>query len=403
MQPTATVEPTAEPTAAPTAEAVAPQPKLDLADATKKYITGSAAAWAAKDPKKNSALYADGAVVAIPGPKGWEEVKATDMEKSLAGYFTAFSDLKMTYTRVVARGDMAVAEWVFTGTNDGDMMGQKATKKKVGYKGASVIWFANDGRVKRENVYFDMGTMMGQLGMGPKGQKVRPVEATPSAATEFLIAKDGEAATDALAKSWFATSMKSDGKALAALATDDIVMSAQYMPADIKGKAALEKNVAEGGKAFVDQKADVTGCVPVGDLTACEYTWTATWKGPAMGMKPTGKTGTVHSLAVVKTKDGKVAMATEFANGTEFAGSFGLMDEKAGGKPGAEPKGGAGGAGGAPAQAGAGAPKAGGTAAPSGGAAPASTAPKTSGGAAPASTTPSKPAGTAAPASTGKK
>ncbi len=218
-----------------------------------------------------------------------------------------------------------------------------------------VLWFANDGRVKREHVYFDMGTMMGQLGVGPKGAPVRPVEATPTAPTEMIIAKDGEAATDATAKSWFALAAKGDAKAVGAAATDDVVVSTQYMPADTKGKKALEKDVAEGAKAFVDQKMDVTTCVPVADVTACEYTWTATWKGPAMGMKPTGKTGTVHSVEIIKAKDGKVAATTAYANGAEFAASFGLMDEKPKGDPKAAPAG----AGSAPAAAGTAAPKAG--------------------------------------------
>jgi steroid delta-isomerase-like uncharacterized protein len=330
---------TAEATAAPTAAPAAPEPKLVLADAVKKYVTESSAAWAARDAKKHTALYAPDGIVAHPGAKGLEEAKATDMERSLAGYFGAFSDAKLVYTRVVGRGDMAVAEWVFTGTNDGEMMGQKPTKKKTGYRGVSVMWFANDGRVKREHVYFDMGTMMGQLGVGPKGAPVRPVEATPTAPTEMIIAKDGEAATDATARSWFALAAKGDAKAMSAAVTDDVVVSTQYMPADTKGKKALEKDVTDGAKAFVDQKMDVTTCVPVGDVTACEYTWTATWKGPAMGMKPTGKTGTVHSVEIVKAKDGKVAMTTAYANGAEFAASFGLMDDKAGApKPGADAK-----------------------------------------------------------------
>ncbi|NUP13249.1 MAG: SnoaL-like domain-containing protein [Polyangiaceae bacterium] len=324
---------TAEPAATQTPATSAPEVKVSLEDAAKKYVAESSAAWAAKDAKKQTALYTPDAVVALPGPKGLEEAKATDMEKGLASYFTAFPDLKLTYTRVVGKGNLAVAEWVFTGTNKGEHMGKPATNKKVGYRGASVLTFAPDGRVKHETVYFDMGTMMGQLGLGPKGAPVRPVEATPTAAPELMFAKDGESPNEAVARSWFSTSEKGDAKALMALASDDIVVSNQYMPADTKGKKALEKETAEGSKAFTDQKTSVVVCVPAGDLVACEYSWQATWKGPAMGMKPTGKTGNVHSLEVLRVKDGKVAQTTAYANGVEFASSFGLMDEKPAGAP----------------------------------------------------------------------
>ncbi|MBK8943440.1 MAG: ester cyclase [Polyangiaceae bacterium] len=346
-EPTATAVPTMTsdaPPQTPTATATAttaappaPAPKLDLEAAVKKYVDESAAAWAGKDAPKLTALYAaDGAMV-MHGPRGTHEAKPADAEKQLAGYFAAFPDAKVTYTRVVAQGSMAVAEWVFTGTHKADFMGQKATNKKTGYKGVSVVVFSNDGKVKRDTAYFDAGTMMGQLGLGPKGQPVRPVEATPTVPAVMMISKASDApASDAAFRAWLSANEKGDAKAVLALAADDVVISSQYMPADTKSKKALEKELAEAMKAFVDQKNTIAGCVAVADLVACEYTWQATWKGPAMGMKPTGKTGSVHSLEVGQFKDGKLVRAVGYANGAEFAASFGLMDDKA--KPGAEAK-----------------------------------------------------------------
>lgn len=310
--------------AASTAEVAAPP--LDLAAAAKKYVADSTAAWASRDPKKRTALFTADAMVGIPGANGWEEAKVADTEKALGGYFAAFPDLKLTYARVIAKGNLAALEWVFTGTNSGDLMGQKPTNKKSGYRGVSLVTFAPDGKVKRESTYFDMGTMMGQLGLGPKGQPVRPVESAPTTAPEVFIGKDGDGA-EAAARAWFGTAVKGDAKALAALATDDIVVSNQYSPADSKGKKAFEKEATEGAKAFVDQKIDVVVCVPASPWVACEYTWTATWKGPAMGMKPTGKTGTVHSIELIELKDGKVAKTIAFANAAEFATAFGIGAE----------------------------------------------------------------------------
>jgi steroid delta-isomerase-like uncharacterized protein len=322
----------AAPAAAPPADAPpavattepAAAPPFDLADATKKYVTESTAAWTSKDPKKRTALFTADAVVGIPGTNGWEEAKVAETEKALASYYAAFPDLKLTYTRAIGKGNLAALEWVFTGTHQGELMGQKPTNKKVGYRGVSLVTFAPDGKVKRESTYFDMGTMMGQLGLGPKGQPVRPAEAAPTTPTEYFFAKAADDPGDAAARTWFAAATTGDAKKLAALATDDVVVSNQYMPADAKGKKLLEKETAEGTKAFVDQKIDVVVCVPATPWVACEYRWTATWKGPAMGMKPTGKTGTVHSLELIELKDGKVARTVAYANGAEFATAFGL-------------------------------------------------------------------------------
>jgi predicted ester cyclase len=81
-------------------------------------------------------------------------------------------------------------------------------------------------------------------------------------------------------------------------------------------------------KAFVDQKTEVKLCLAAGDYVACETSWTATWKGQAMGMKPTGKTGTVHGIDVYKLSGGKIAAITGYGNGLEFAATFGLLEKK---------------------------------------------------------------------------
>jgi hypothetical protein len=45
-------------------------------------------------------------------------------------------------------------------------------------------------------------------------------------------------------------------------------------------------------------------------------------------MPPTGKTGHVHGLEVVRFKDGKLAETWGYGSGLEFASSFGLIKEQ---------------------------------------------------------------------------
>ncbi len=319
--------------AAPDADAptTSQAPAVPIAEAVRAYVTESQSAWASKDPKRFSALYAPGAVVGTIGAKGWDEATVADMDKQRAAYLASFPDLELTYTRVVARGAYAVAEWVLTGTNKGDTAGpdgvvRKATNKKIGFRGATVVTFAPDGKVRRESNYFDMGTMMGQLGLGPKGQPVRPAEKKPSTPVEIAIGADGD--KDDAARAWLTAAMKGASE-ITALASEDVVVSNQYMPTDTKGKKALTKELTEGLKAFTDQKSAIVMCVPAAQVIACEYTWTATWTGKAMGMSPTNKTGTVHSLEVLTFKDGKVAATHAYANGAEFATAFGVGEEPA--------------------------------------------------------------------------
>ena len=314
------------------------KPKVATQDAAKKHVEERDAAWTAKDGKKVAATYTADAVIAMPGANGMEESKPAEMEKRMAMYASAFPDLKHTTIRGVVDGDVAVIQWVVTGTNSGEFMGEKPTNKKIGYAGASVLWFSDDGKVKRENAYFDMSTMMGQLGKLPKNQKVRPALTAPTGTFELLVAKPGDEKHETTLKDFYAAmhTATPDYKVIGEkFVTEDVIVGNVYMPADTKGRKAVEKEIKDGNKAFVDQKMQVSGCYAAGDFAACEHVWTATWKNPSMGMPATGKTGTVHGVEVVRFKDGKIAETWGYGSGLEFAATFGLMKDK----PGATPKG----------------------------------------------------------------
>lgn len=309
-----------------------PPAPLGTEEWIKKHVATFTAAWNAHDAKKIVSLYAGDAVFLMPGAGGMEEQRqGPGLETRLASYFTGFPDTKIAYTRVLAKRNQAVLEWIITGTNTGEFQGQKPTNKEMGYRGATVIGFDDQG-VHSEHMYFDMVTVMMQLGGGSKDQPSRPVEKAPSQPTEFVVVSDDGGKAYEPLKAFYVASDKHDEKALSALVTDDFVMSANYAPGDAK-KADFMKGVKEGATAFPDAHTDVRACWGFGDWAACESEWSATWKAPAMGMKPTKKKGNVHGLQIVKVSGGKLALATTYGNGIEFASSFGMP------KPGDEPKG----------------------------------------------------------------
>ncbi|HEX7600149.1 MAG TPA: ester cyclase, partial [Polyangiaceae bacterium] len=153
---------------ASTSATVAPPPKPPLAELMKKTTAAMIGAWAAHDAKKLAAVYADDAVLSMPGPMGWMDAKKADIETQMGGLFSAFPDSQMTPTRTFAKGNVVVTESVFTGTNTGDFMGQKATGKKVGYHAVMISWFNDDGLVSKEHVYYDHATAMAQMKADPK-------------------------------------------------------------------------------------------------------------------------------------------------------------------------------------------------------------------------------------------
>lgn len=325
------------PAPAPTPTAPAeppPPPKPSLAEMQKTAITSATAAFNAHDAKKAAGGYSDDAVMSSPGMNGMEETKGkAEIEKFYTGLFAAFPDIKIGHSRVFQRGDVLVAEWASAGTNTGDFMGQKATGKKMGFQAATVFWFDENGKVKREHVYYDAMTMMGQMGQGDPKMKVRPVAEVPSGEPTWITAAE-DAKSVGLAKSMYETWEKKDQKAFLDLITDDTVAAYVNAPADQKGKAAAKKAFTDMTKAMPDMKTTTSNTWGFGDVVIAEAATTGTLKGPFMGKKATNKTGTVHSLDIVEMKDGKVAKITSYGSNLEFASQFGLLPPPPKGKPG---------------------------------------------------------------------
>ncbi len=333
--PTATAAPAPTPTPTPTttasAEPPAP-PKPTLAELQKKSITDSIAGWNAHDAKKLAADYADDAVMASPGAEGMKETKGkADIEKMFAHLLTAFPDMKFGVSRVFQRGDVLIAEWVCSGTDSGGIMG-KPTNKKMGFNAVSIMWFGDDGKVKREHAYYDEMTMAGQLGLGDPKMKVRPVAEVPAGEPKWVTDPENpksEAAINAMYTSF----EKKDEKAFLGLITDDVMHVDYAMPADDKGKDAAKKGFQMFTASFPDTKMTPTKTWTFGDVAIAEYVSTGTFKKAMGPIKATNKTGTVHGVDIIETKDGKIAKATTYSNGLEFAGQYGLLPPPPKGKP----------------------------------------------------------------------
>src|SRR5262249_35220195 len=138
------------------------------------------------DVKKFVSYFADDALVqtaGLPDAKGKDAIS-----KLYQGYLDGFPDLKAAPWRVWQKDKVARVEWVTEGTHTKDWMGVKASNKPAGVNGLTVGWFNDDGTIKEAHVYFDMGTVMSQIGAPKAPPKARPVPAMPTSA-EWHVAK----------------------------------------------------------------------------------------------------------------------------------------------------------------------------------------------------------------------
>lgn len=92
-----------------------------------------------------------------------------DVLAAWKGWATALPDSRATFRSELVSGNTAVLEITWTGTHKGPLQMPDreipATGKKIELHACQVVEVAND-RVKSVRHYFDMGTLLGQLGAG---------------------------------------------------------------------------------------------------------------------------------------------------------------------------------------------------------------------------------------------
>lgn len=88
------------------------------------------------------------------------------MERKGMG-MAAIPDIKITITNRVAHGNQVSAEWVATGTHNGDLPGMPATGRPFILRGVTVT-IRQQGKIVREAIYYDLHDLKRQIGPGAR-------------------------------------------------------------------------------------------------------------------------------------------------------------------------------------------------------------------------------------------
>jgi steroid delta-isomerase-like uncharacterized protein len=84
-------------------------------------------------------------------------------QEYLTNLFAAFPDLAKTETNVVVGENQAWAEWVISGTHQGEFLSIPPTGRQIIVRGASAFQ-VREGKVAHERLYWDAGHLLRQLG-----------------------------------------------------------------------------------------------------------------------------------------------------------------------------------------------------------------------------------------------
>ncbi|MFC0862337.1 ester cyclase [Sphaerimonospora cavernae] len=87
-----------------------------------------------------------------------------EVARRYRGLWATFPDLKVQMRRIISvQENIAVSEHTLSGTHGGSLFGVPATGRHVEVETA-VVWDIVDGRIRGETVYFDLATMLRQVG-----------------------------------------------------------------------------------------------------------------------------------------------------------------------------------------------------------------------------------------------
>ena len=130
-----------------------------------KVVDAHEAAEAAHDAKAVAATFATDGVL-DPKPTGANFTGHETIAKWYTELFTAFPDLAPTLVNRYQDGDVIIDEVSFSATHDGPFLGIPTTGKPIKVAASIVYEFAN-GEIVRESAYWDVATMLIQMGVLP--------------------------------------------------------------------------------------------------------------------------------------------------------------------------------------------------------------------------------------------
>lgn len=253
----------------------------------------------------------------------------------------AFPDWKLEPQIVVVSGRNILSVLHATGTQSGPMKGPQgevpATNKKIGILFFHRLEMNDANKATEEWVYMDVPTMMGQLGLLPKGAPpTRPVMEKGIEGAPIVVVT----ADDAKEKANLETVKKGNDAFIAnkpadvmATMTDDVVQSDMGSEKDVKGAKEVEKGMTMFRNAFSDVKLSNVEMWAAGDYAVQTFTFEGKQDKPMGKMKPTGKTVAVDVAEVMHFRDGKIDHAWRFMNGAQLMEQLGMAPPapKAGG------------------------------------------------------------------------
>jgi steroid delta-isomerase-like uncharacterized protein len=138
-----------------------------------KYVE----AWNAHDPDAVAAFYASDA---ISRDVGEARPDRDSIRRGVGDYLAAFPNFHLGIMRVGIDGDLIAVEWHATGTHSGPFLNVPATGRVVQVDGCLVARIGSDGLILSETLYWDVASLLEQIGLLPGVEANAPEAKAPA-------------------------------------------------------------------------------------------------------------------------------------------------------------------------------------------------------------------------------
>jgi steroid delta-isomerase-like uncharacterized protein len=122
------------------------------------------AAWNSHDPDAVAAVFAEDAVIRDVGSP--EPVRGRDaIHQRAVDLLAAFPDFRLRQLDLVVGEDANADRWEVSATHGGPFLGMDATGNRVQVEGATFSRFDSDGLVVEDIHFWDVSSLLAQLGL----------------------------------------------------------------------------------------------------------------------------------------------------------------------------------------------------------------------------------------------
>jgi ketosteroid isomerase-like protein len=236
----------------------------------------------------------------------------------------AFDHRHVAVTRVWRTPREQTVEWTMTGNQARDYMGIAASQKPVAFKGLTLLWTQDDGRITDIHVYIDVAVVKAQLGVGVKALLSLPPPALPSGPTQAFEQAPTPSADELgnvrLVRSWLdALENRREAEFVGAV-DDDVELTTLERPQASRGAEAMKTYYTSMHKAVGQLDTTVTNAWGVGSYAILEYSIAGDQMGP-IGWIPAQRDKVIRLelVDICEIRGGKIARVWRYDNPGQIA------------------------------------------------------------------------------------